>query len=260
MERFRLEENHAFHHKPLAIVVAVSALPEGYNLPRPIGPFFTPGSCSDGQVLHIDGRCVIPQVLKRVFVYDVPLNVAVAKRPEFIPVPKVEHNIIFMRLPDESLEPEPIVVPPPRQQHAIYVLNKQLEQDQRVIEVPAPPPSNSEVFFVNYAEGENPTLPSGVDLQTALGSAIQGTGEIVSNNGAASGIPGDTEETEGASGSIGNGTGVVIGGNGGGSAGGDIGGGSIFGFTSEKGEISGVTSSIDEPRYPVVPICWHSPR
>ncbi|XP_037791902.1 uncharacterized protein LOC119587213 [Penaeus monodon] len=207
----------------LALVVAVSAIPEGYNLPRPSGPFFTPGGCSDGQVLHVDGRCVTPQVVKRVFVYDVPLNVADAKKPQYIPEPKVERNMIFVRLPDDSVGPEPIVVPPPRQQHVIYVLNKQLEQDQRVIEVPAPPASDPEVFFVNYAEGENPTLPNGVDLQTALGSAVQGAGEIVSSSGAGSGIAGGTEETEGAGGNIGSGVGVGIGGGTEGSIGGDVG-------------------------------------
>ncbi|XP_047487110.1 uncharacterized protein LOC125037919 [Penaeus chinensis] len=227
----------------LVLVAAVSAIPEGYKLPRPSNPFFIPGDCSDGQVLHVDGRCVTPQVVKRVFVYDVPLNVADVKKPQYIPEPKVERNMIFVRLPDDSVGPEPIVVPPPRQQHVIYVLNKQLEQDQRVIEIPAPPPSDPEVFFVNYAEGENPTLPGGGDLQTALGSAVQGTGEIVSN-GAVSGIAGGTEETEGASGNIGSGIGVGIGGGTEGNIGGDvgssvgsdIGGDSIFGI-SETGNI-----------------------
>ncbi|XP_063593693.1 uncharacterized protein LOC134770658 [Penaeus indicus] len=223
----------------LVLVAAVSAIPEGYNLPRPSSPFFIPGDCSDGQVLHVDGRCVTPQVVKRVFVYDVPLNVADVKKPQYIPEPKIERNMIFVRLPDDSVGPEPIVVPPPRQQHVIYVLNKQLEQDQRVIEVPAPPPSDPEVFFVNYAEGENPTLPSGVDLQTALGSAAQGTGEVVSSNGAGGGIAGGTEETEGA---IGSGVGIEggiegnIGGDVGSSVGSDIGGDNIFGI-SETGDI-----------------------
>merc|ERR1739838_1031513 len=42
---------------------------------------------------------------------------------------------------------------------------------QRVIEVPAGPASNPEVYFVNYGPGENPQLPGGVNLQTALGAA-----------------------------------------------------------------------------------------
>ncbi|XP_037792164.1 uncharacterized protein LOC119587509 [Penaeus monodon] len=180
------------------LVVAVSSAPQGYNLPTPSGP-----SCGEGQVKHVDGSCVTPEVKRRVFVYDVPANVAEVSKPEYIPEPKVERNIIFVRLPEGAQGPEPIVVPPPQQQHVVYVLNKQSEQDQQVIEVPAPPPSNPEVFFVNYAEGENPTLPSGVDLQTALSSASQGNGQVVGGNGHGGGAGG---------------------GNGGGSNGGSVGG------------------------------------
>ncbi|XP_063593899.1 uncharacterized protein LOC134770898 [Penaeus indicus] len=167
------------------LVVAVSSAPEGYSLPTPSDP-----SCGEGQVKHVDGSCVTPEVKSRVFVYDVPANVAEVSKPEYIPEPKVERNIIFVRLPEGAQGPEPIVVPPPQQQHVVYVLNKQSEQDQRVIEVPAPPPSNPEVFFVNYAEGENPTLPNGVDLQTALSSASQGNGQVVGGDGHGGGAGG----------------------------------------------------------------------
>nr|XP_027223494.1 uncharacterized protein LOC113815666 [Penaeus vannamei] len=97
--------------------------------------------------------CVTPQVNSRVFLYDVPPSI-IFRRPSYDPKPKLERNIIFVRLPDGAQGPEPIVVPPPRQQHVLFVLNKQSEQGQQVIEVPAPPPSDPEVFFVNYAEGE----------------------------------------------------------------------------------------------------------
>ncbi|XP_027223490.1 uncharacterized protein [Penaeus vannamei] len=167
------------------LVVSVSSAPQGYSLPTPSGP-----SCGEGQVKHVDGSCVTPQVKRRVFVYDVPANVAEVSKPAYIPEPKVERNIIFVRLPEGAQGPEPIVVPPPQQEHVVYVLNKQSEQDQRVIEVPAPPPSNPEVFFVNYAEGENPTLPSGVDLQTALSSASQGNGQVLGGGGQGGGTGG----------------------------------------------------------------------
>ncbi|XP_037791910.1 uncharacterized protein LOC119587224 [Penaeus monodon] len=154
----------------LALVAAASAAPQGYNLPTPSGPSFNAGGCGGGQVRHVDGSCVAPQVNSRVFLYDVPPNQASSSRPANVPKPKLERNIVFVRLPDGAQGPEPIVVPPPRQQHVLFVLNKQSEQGQQVIEVPAPPPADPEVFFVNYAEGENPTLPGGVDLQTALAS------------------------------------------------------------------------------------------
>lgn len=62
---------------------------------------------------------------------------------------------------------------------AVYILNKQPRENQKLIEVPAPPPSEPEVYFINYSEGENPILPNGIDLQTALNAAIQGSTAIV---------------------------------------------------------------------------------
>ncbi|XP_063593694.1 uncharacterized protein LOC134770659 [Penaeus indicus] len=245
----------------LALVTAVTALPNGYNLPTPSGPPFIPPSCNDGQVLHVDGRCIKPRVLQRAFVYDVPSNVAVHNESKHIAEPKVERNVIFVRLPDGPVEPEPVVIPPPRQQHVLYVLNKQLEQGQRVIEVSTLPPADPEVVFVNYAEGENPTLPGGVDLQTALGSAAPKEGQIISDvqngggigNGTVadgnfgnvisssagstgSGIDGNFDNTGSDIGSgIGSGTGVAIDGNLGNGFGGTVGGG--FG-DGNKGDTS----------------------
>lgn len=62
---------------------------------------------------------------------------------------------------------------------AVYILNKQPRENQKLIEVQAPPPSEPEVYFINYSEGENPILPNGIDLQTALNAAIQGSTAIV---------------------------------------------------------------------------------
>ncbi|XP_042879575.1 uncharacterized protein LOC122257998 [Penaeus japonicus] len=136
--------------------------------------------CQEGEVRHVDGSCVVPEITRKVFVFSVP------KQPQEpidniadLPVPKVEHNILFVRLPEGGVGPEPIVVPPPRQENIIYVLNKQGENGQRVIEVPAHPPSEPEIYFVNYEEGENPTLPGGLDLQTALGSAAEADGHFL---------------------------------------------------------------------------------
>nr|XP_027223499.1 uncharacterized protein LOC113815671 [Penaeus vannamei] len=159
------------------------AVPQGYKLPKPSGPSFKPGGCGSGQVRHADGRCVRPEVHSRVFLYDVPANQGPSTQPKYVPRPKLERNVIFVRLPEGAQGPAPIVVPPPQQQHVVFVLNKQSEQNQQVIELPAPPASNPEVFFVNYAEGENPSLPIGVDLQTALNSASQGSGQVVGGGG-----------------------------------------------------------------------------
>ncbi|XP_042855652.1 probable ATP-dependent RNA helicase ddx17 [Penaeus japonicus] len=172
----------------LVLVVCVSAAPLGYNLPTGSGSYFHNGICRFGQVRHLDGRCVTPQVYQRSYVYDAPRKVNYFRRPHYIPEPKVERNVVFVRLPEDDLGPEPIIVPPPRQQQVVYVLNKQSEQDQRVIEVPAPPPTEPEVVFVDYEEGENPILPSGEDLHSALTTASRGVGHVVESGGVGGGI------------------------------------------------------------------------
>ena len=92
--------------------------------------------------------------------------------PPALPPPRVNHNIVFVRVPEGRGAPEPIVIPPPRQQHIVYVLSKTRPQAQRVIELPPQQQPQPEVFFVNYADGENPQLPIGIDLQSALGAAV----------------------------------------------------------------------------------------
>lgn len=154
----------------LGVVAVAYAAPQGYNLPTPSGSSLSLGSCSEGQVLHLDGRCVTPQVNRRVFLYDIPRNTEAAGPPPIIPEPTVETNILIIRTPEEVVQ-DPIVVPPPRQEHVVYILKKQSGKDARVIEVPSAPQTAPKVYFVNYAEEENPFLPSGVDLRTALSAA-----------------------------------------------------------------------------------------
>lgn len=160
------------------IAASATASPQGYNLRTPSGPSLLPKRCSAGQVLHVDGRCVTPRVNHRVYVYDIPSTPKVTGPPPYIPNPVVETNHLFIRTPEGGQSPDPIIVPPPTRQHIVYVLHKQSEQKQRVIEVPGQPPNDPEVYFVNYAEGENPVLPNGVDLQTALNAANQGNSHL----------------------------------------------------------------------------------
>lgn len=142
------------------------------------GSFEAP--CKGGEVRHINGLCIVPEITRKVFVVSVPKQ---APRPSDslpdIPPPRVDHNILFVRLPEGGVGPDPIVVPPPRQDNIVYVLSKNSQNGQRVIEVPAPPPSEPEIYFVNYDDGENPTLPGGVDLQTALASALEANGQVI---------------------------------------------------------------------------------
>ena len=51
----------------------------------------------------------------------------------------------------------------------VYVLNKKTKnQELGIVESPSHLPLQPEVFFVNYEDGENPKLPGGIDLRTAL--------------------------------------------------------------------------------------------
>merc|ERR1712212_304009 len=154
-----------------ALVAAVSAGILGHRSPSPangggysyggnfgngpVGGFGVPAAgCREGQILHVDGNCVEPIVTKKVFVYDVPQQ--------------------------QQPSGPPPVIPPPRQNNIVYILNKNDGLgEQRVIEVEAPPPSNPEVILVNYQEGENPILPIGVDLQTALNAATATGGQTI---------------------------------------------------------------------------------
>ncbi|XP_042889887.1 pupal cuticle protein 36-like [Penaeus japonicus] len=185
----------------LTLVVAASAVPQGYNLGAPAGSGLAsgPGSvagataadgdlingggaasgCQEGEVLHVDGTCVVPEVTRKVYVFDVPEQERPVGPAPSIPPPAVDHNILFVRLPEEGPGPDPIVLPPPRQNNIVYVLNKQEEQTQRVIEVPAQPQTDPEIYFVNYQDGENPSLPLGIDLETALSSAAAAGGQVV---------------------------------------------------------------------------------
>ncbi|XP_042865373.1 pupal cuticle protein 36-like [Penaeus japonicus] len=157
----------------LLAVVAARAAPMGYDLGAPSGGGLSAGGsgesgvdfgsdegaitgCRDGEVLHVDGTCVIPEITRKVdILFNVPEQEQVVGPPPSIPPPAVEHNILF-----------------------------------QVIEVPAPPQADPEIYFVNYQEGENPTLPLGVDLETALGSAAAAGGLVLGGTEGAGGEAG----------------------------------------------------------------------
>ncbi|XP_063593715.1 uncharacterized protein LOC134770682 [Penaeus indicus] len=143
--------------------------------------FETP--CKEGEVRHVDGSCIVPKITRKVYVVSVPKQTPQPSDslPD-LPPPRVDHNILFVRLPEGGVGPDPIIVPPPRQDNIVYVLSKRNQNGQRVIEVPAPPPSEPEIYFVNYDDGENPTLPGGLDLETALGSAVEANGQVFTDD------------------------------------------------------------------------------
>lgn len=86
--------------------------------------------------------------------------------------------LLFIRIPKEDEGQIPSLYLLPSRNTPCTSSIKSIK-DQKVIKVPAPPPSDPKMYYVNYAEGQNPTFPSGVDLQTALDAASAGRGQSV---------------------------------------------------------------------------------
>ena len=167
-----------------------------------------------------DGSCARPIVTRNLYLYNAPKQEVTYGPPPYLPDPKVHYNFVFVRTPDPSLGPKPIIAPPPQQKTLVYLLSKRPDaQSQQVIEVPANP-TQPEVFFVNYNDGENAQLPGGIDLHTALSQSAQ-QGQII-RGGSGGGFGG------GSGGGFGGGSGGGFGGGNGGGGGG-YGGGSVGG-------------------------------
>merc|ERR1712121_406410 len=149
---------------------AMPQFSQGPGLGNDLGAGIT---CGEGEVLNVDGSCSRPVVTRNIFVYAAPEQPRPLPGPVNVPPPKVDCSIVLVRAPEGNAAQDPIIVPPPQQRTLVYVLSKKPEDGgQRVIEVPAGPASNPEVYFVNYGPGENPQLPGGVNLETALGAAV----------------------------------------------------------------------------------------
>merc|ERR1740131_405615 len=162
------------------LVASSLALPQGGYLPPPPRAVL-PQDCPQGQVPHGDG-CAVPEVTRHVLVFTAPAlpGAPQGQRAE-LPPPRVEHNVIFVRVPEAGgAAAAPLVIPPPQQRNVIYVLNRrpQTVNGQEVIQLPdqSTPP---EVFFVNYDEGDDTILPGGISLQQALSQAQDAGGRVV---------------------------------------------------------------------------------
>ncbi|XP_037791554.1 ATP-dependent RNA helicase A-like isoform X2 [Penaeus monodon] len=201
-------------------------------------------ACKEGDVLHVDGTCVTPEINRKLYVFDVPEQPREPSGPTpVIPPPRVDHNILFVRLPEDAPGPEPLVLPPPRTENIVYVLNKKNEVGQRVIEVPAHPQSNPEVYFVNYEDGENPALPIGVDLETALSAAAATSGQVLGGAGGFGGAAGAAGGLGGFGGAAGAAGGLGGFGGAGVAAGSPGGFGGASGATGSHGGLGGGTGA-----------------
>ncbi|XP_018027510.1 translation initiation factor IF-2-like, partial [Hyalella azteca] len=178
--------------------------------------------CGRGEVQKADGTCGRPIVTRNLFLYNAPKHEQTYAPPPHIPDPKVHYNFVFVRTPEQDGGIDPIVVPPPQQKTLVYVLSERPDQQQQeVIEVPSTP-TKPEVFYVAYGPGENPQLPGGVDLQTALSQSAS-QGQVIGGGGGGGGGYGG--------GAIGGGGGGGGGGYGGGAIGGGGGGGLGGGYS-----------------------------
>ncbi|XP_045136954.1 extensin-3-like [Portunus trituberculatus] len=125
--------------------------------------------CREGEVLRVDGVCDHPEVTKTVFVFEAPQRPRTYRPPPPIPKPRIHNELIFIRPPEQELPAAPVVVPAPQKKSTIFLLSKKQEHEQQVIQLPPEPHHTPNVYFVHYEDGENPILPDGTDLHSALG-------------------------------------------------------------------------------------------
>uniref|UniRef100_A0A0P4VZ84 DUF243 domain-containing protein n=1 Tax=Scylla olivacea TaxID=85551 RepID=A0A0P4VZ84_SCYOL len=128
------------------------------------------GRCPQGQVVHADGSCVVPEVTRDLYVFSIPDTPRRPSKPlPTLPPPKVHEHVLFIRAPEGGHAAQPLLVPPPAQKSVVYILREESpDEEPRVIQAPEPPPAHPEVYFVNYEDGENPSLHGGLDLQQVL--------------------------------------------------------------------------------------------
>ena len=173
------------------MATAALAAPQGYAPPPP-GDYGAP--CQDGFVRKADGSCAEPIVTRNLYLYNAPAPKVTYGPAPALPDPKVHYNYVFVRTPAAAEGPQPIVVPPPQQKTLVYLLSQRPgAQAQQVIEVPTNP-TQPEVYFVNYSEGDNPDLPGGIDLQTAL-SQSAAPGQVIGGGGALGGGAGGFDDS-----------------------------------------------------------------
>ncbi|XP_071543426.1 uncharacterized protein [Panulirus ornatus] len=183
-------------HRPQVVsmlVAAVRAAPQDYLASTSSGEqpdddlVFFGEECGLGKVLHASGTCVTPSVSTDVYVFTAPETPQSLGPPPDIPVPKVEQRVLFIRVPEQGLAQDPIVVPPPQQKNIVYVLSKHQRQEPQIIHAPAPEQRIPEVYFVSYGKGDNPTLPYGEDLHSSLSSATSQGGDYIIGSAAGAG-------------------------------------------------------------------------
>lgn len=146
-----------------------------------------PEVCGPGEVLRSDGMCVKAIITRNVYVYSSPEIIPTIPEPPPIPRPRINYNVVFVRTPDKPESLEPIVIPPPQQKTLVFVLTKNDEMEQKIIEVPAGDDEEPEVFYINYNDGDDMKLPGDITLKEALASQQVKQGQTIYGNSAGPG-------------------------------------------------------------------------
>ena len=131
---------------------------------------YGPPRCPGDLVLRFDGECIEPKISQKITVFKAPPTVRPKTRLPKIPDPEVDYNVVFVRTPEQSEPPEPIVIPPPEQRNVVYVLTKTKEDSykRKVVKLPPGEPNPPDVYYVNYKDGETPELPGGIDIKSVI--------------------------------------------------------------------------------------------
>ncbi|KAK7065324.1 hypothetical protein SK128_015433 [Halocaridina rubra] len=142
--------------------------------------FFSSDSsfCRNGQVVNAVGQCVTPHIRHNYYTFRVPNEASNRGSTQPLPPPKVENNILFVHLPEDEAQ-SGLVLTPPKVNNIVYLWKKQSSDRQQPIELPDPEYTNPEVYYINYNQGENPTLPVRINLQTALRNSDQAHGQVI---------------------------------------------------------------------------------
>ena len=125
-------------------------------------------SCTTGEILNTDGKCVRPVIKRNVFAFSVPESLKPEPPAPVVPNPEIDYDVIFLKSEQDPAR-NVVVVPPPQQRTLVYILREDpasIAPD--VIELPGSATGVPEVFYINYDEGENPELPGGFQLQEVL--------------------------------------------------------------------------------------------
>lgn len=130
---------------------------------------YGPKSCGPGKALDATGACVTAVVSRDIFVYKAPIlpQPPVGPPPE-VPTPELKYDVVFVHAPEAPEEPEPLVVPGAKRKTLIYVLAKNGQLQQRVVQVPQQKDEDPEVYYVGYNDHDNPVLHDGLTLQDVL--------------------------------------------------------------------------------------------